>query len=401
MASNSRTSCMPMPVCQDANHTFSDNSRILPNATDFDGDATKYDWVVDKGNIIKANSSDGALVMILTESNGGTRLSSTRYVHYGTITARVKTGRWAGVVTAFITMSDIKDEIDWEFPGAQTTQGQTNFFWQGFIPQTTNGETEKGLSDTYDDYHDYTVDWQPSSLTWSIDGKTVRTVQASTTQNGSVTQFPSTPGRIQLSLWPAGINGTAPGTIQWAGGMINWNDPDYTSAGDQFQAYISSVSVKCADPTPVGNMSSYVYGSNSSTSTPNVTLSSASTLLEGAASTSSISASLAKKIGIVAAVALFALIVSALLIRACLQRRRRKARASETTAPGFGGQTYSSLKDSTVNLADTHVPDLDYGGNQYPPAPPAYGGQQSYNSAPQYGSGRPPYGSQQQQFRRY
>jgi hypothetical protein len=26
--------------------------------------------------------------MILTETNGGTRLSSTRYVHYGTITAR-------------------------------------------------------------------------------------------------------------------------------------------------------------------------------------------------------------------------------------------------------------------------------------------------------------------------
>jgi hypothetical protein len=106
--------------------------------------------------------------MILTEANGGTRLSSTRYVHYGTITARskrlqltpivrtyaiaVKTGRWAGVVTAFITMSDIKDEIDWEFPvctlskiefnsfddcighqGAETTQGQTNYFWQGVM----------------------------------------------------------------------------------------------------------------------------------------------------------------------------------------------------------------------------------------------------------------------------
>lgn len=45
----------------------------------------------------------------------------------------VKTGRWAGVVTAFITMSDIKDEIDWEFPGAATTEGQTNYFWQGVI----------------------------------------------------------------------------------------------------------------------------------------------------------------------------------------------------------------------------------------------------------------------------
>jgi len=30
-------------------------------------------------------------------------------------------------------MSDIKDEIDWEFPGATTTEAQSNFFWQGVI----------------------------------------------------------------------------------------------------------------------------------------------------------------------------------------------------------------------------------------------------------------------------
>ncbi len=30
-------------------------------------------------------------------------------------------------------MSDIKDEIDWEFPGDQVTEGQSNFFWQGVI----------------------------------------------------------------------------------------------------------------------------------------------------------------------------------------------------------------------------------------------------------------------------
>lgn len=30
-------------------------------------------------------------------------------------------------------MSDIKDEIDWEFPGAKTTEGQTNYFWQGVV----------------------------------------------------------------------------------------------------------------------------------------------------------------------------------------------------------------------------------------------------------------------------
>jgi len=391
LASNSVTSCMPMPVCQNANHTFADNSRILPNATDFDGNATQYDWVVDKGNIINTNTSGGALGMILTETNGGTRLSSTRYVHYGTITARVKTGRWAGVVTAFITMSDIKDEIDWEFPGNQTTQGQTNYFWQGVIPQTTNGETENGLSDTYNDYHDYTIDWQPDSLSWLIDGKNVRTIQASSTKNGSVTQLPNTPSRIQMSLWPAGINSSAAGTIAWSGGMINWDDPDYTAASNQFQAFVSSVSVQCADPTSSGaNMTSYVYGSNSSTSTPNITMSSASTLLEGASdSSSSVSSATAKKIGIIAAIAVLALIISALLVRACVQARRRKARAGATTVPGFGGQAYSSLKDSSINVSD-----------QYPPSPPAYGGQQSFNPPPQYGAGSQPYGSQQQ-FRRY
>jgi hypothetical protein len=45
---------------------------------------TGSDWIMDSGNITKSN--DG-LNMLLTESNGGTRLSSTRYVHYGTITA--------------------------------------------------------------------------------------------------------------------------------------------------------------------------------------------------------------------------------------------------------------------------------------------------------------------------
>jgi hypothetical protein len=30
-------------------------------------------------------------------------------------------------------MSSIRDEIDWEWPGANTTQAQTNFFWQGVV----------------------------------------------------------------------------------------------------------------------------------------------------------------------------------------------------------------------------------------------------------------------------
>lgn len=72
-------------------------------------------------------------------------------------------------------MSDIKDEIDWEFPGNTTTQGQTNYFWQGVVGKSssqlsqkrdltvgssvtpTHGTTVDGLADTFQNYHDYTV----------------------------------------------------------------------------------------------------------------------------------------------------------------------------------------------------------------------------------------------------
>jgi beta-glucanase (GH16 family) len=358
-----------MPVCQDANHTFADNSMILANATEFDGNSTQYDWVLDKGNIVNTNSSGGELEMILTESNGGTRLSSTRYVHYGTITARVKTSHWAGVVTAFITMSSIKDEIDWEWPGDQTSQAQTNYFWQGVIPPTTAGQTEKGLTDTSNNYHEYTIDWQQDALNFLIDGQNVRTLKASDAMNGGVSQFPNTPSRIQLSLWPAGISSSAPGTVQWAGGMINWNDPDYVSAG-RFSATVSSVSVKCADSATIGNMTGYVYGSNSTTSTPNITLSTESTLLAGSSSSTS-SSGTTSKIGKYAAIGgagLVALIIVALIVRKCTQKKR----ATPTTALGgfaTGAQTYQPLNENhsmtNVGYNPSYNPQQGYGQQGY------------------------------------
>ena len=46
----------------------------------------KQPWVtLDKGEL--SLTTDNEVVLILTESNGGTRISSTRYVHYGKITA--------------------------------------------------------------------------------------------------------------------------------------------------------------------------------------------------------------------------------------------------------------------------------------------------------------------------
>lgn len=50
---------------------------------------------------------------------------------YGKTSARLKTSRGKGVVTAFILLSDVKDEIDYEFIGTQLDHAQTNYYFQG------------------------------------------------------------------------------------------------------------------------------------------------------------------------------------------------------------------------------------------------------------------------------
>ena len=47
----------------------------------------RIDWVLNQGTIFNTNYSGGELALILTQNNGGTRISSTRYVHHGKITA--------------------------------------------------------------------------------------------------------------------------------------------------------------------------------------------------------------------------------------------------------------------------------------------------------------------------
>lgn len=58
---------------------------VIANATTFNGNVSLADWTLDKGDL--SLTKDNEVALILTETNGGTRISSTRYVHYGQITA--------------------------------------------------------------------------------------------------------------------------------------------------------------------------------------------------------------------------------------------------------------------------------------------------------------------------
>jgi len=165
------------------------------------------------------------------------------------------------VVTAFILLGDSKDEIDFEFVGVELESAQTNFYSQG-VPVYTNGGNTTGLSDVHANMHDYEIDWQPDTITWSIDGNMVRTLNREDTWNATANRyfFPQTPCQVQLSLWPGGLSTNGQGTIDWAGGLVQW-DSSYMTNG-YYYAQFDSVSIECYDPPSGANVQgskSYIF----------------------------------------------------------------------------------------------------------------------------------------------
>lgn len=119
------------------------------------------------------------------------------------------------------------------------------------------------LSDTFNNYHDYTIDWTPDKITWSIDGQVGRTKERKDTWNATSNQweYPQTPARVQISIWPGGLASNAKGTIDWAGGEIDWNGDDIQTNGYYYTQF-ESVEVKCfnAPSAPGTNKGkSYTY----------------------------------------------------------------------------------------------------------------------------------------------
>jgi len=103
-----------------------DTTKIAPK-TQYLGDTSKFDWVADGLPLV----SNGQLYLTMAKDTVGTVMASTAYVWYGKISVTMKTSRGNGVVTAFIMMSDVKDEIDYEWVGADLKTTQTNFYWNG------------------------------------------------------------------------------------------------------------------------------------------------------------------------------------------------------------------------------------------------------------------------------
>jgi beta-glucanase (GH16 family) len=105
------------------------------------------------------------------------------------------------------------------------------------------------LANTFENYHTYEIDWTPDTITWKVDGQVGRTKNRADTWNATSNQwdFPQTPARVQLSLWPGGLPSNGQGTIDWAGGLVDWQSPDMTNG--YYYATFQSVTISCYNGT--------------------------------------------------------------------------------------------------------------------------------------------------------
>lgn len=132
-------------------------------------------------------------------------------------------------------------------------------------PPGTNSKNITDLSDTYQNFHDYEIQWTPDQVVWLVDGKVGRTLKKSDTWNATTNQFdfPQTPARVQLSIWPGGNATNSEYTIEWAGGEIDWNSEDIRNYGYDFATF-SEVSIECfnASSAPGTNKGKGYYYNN-------------------------------------------------------------------------------------------------------------------------------------------
>ena len=194
--------------------------------------------------------TNGLLDLHLTKNKGGTRLSITDTLHYGTIEATLKVSPGMNVVSSFILMAENKDEIDFEFVQNtlnKTNVIQTNYFYKGIPIFDKNAKMYKTKNPLADFYHTYSIHWTPDFYEWRFNKYTLRKLFRNETKN-----YPDSPSKVQFGIWEAKPS-------SWAGTGINLNSQPYILS-------IKSLKLSC-NSTTASTTSTTSYESESAITT--------------------------------------------------------------------------------------------------------------------------------------
>ncbi|MBE7182298.1 MAG: family 16 glycosylhydrolase [Terriglobus roseus] len=192
-------------------------------------------WAMTSGGM--KTSPKGGLFQINSIDDGPT-IASNFHIHFGSVEITMQAAPGAGIVSTYVMESMDLDEIDVEIIGSETGRIQSNYFGKGNTTTYDRGEYHP-VNSPQTTFHTYKVDWKPDTTQWYVDGQLVRTLHYADAVGGK--NYPQTPCNIRIGNWVAGHPGNNPGTIQWAGGLANFNNAP-------FNMYVTKVNIQNYNP---------------------------------------------------------------------------------------------------------------------------------------------------------
>lgn len=188
----------------------------------FNGTQDENIWATTNGEIDW--TENGAEFSIKKKLDSPT-LQSKFYIFFGIVESHVKMAKGGGIISSVVLQSDDLDEIDWEWVGYNTSQVQSNYYGKGNDSSYDRGGYHD-VSNADTEFHNYTTYWTKDKVEWWLDQELVRTLNYEDALDGK--NFPQTPSNVRFGIWPAGDSGNAQGTIEWAGGEVDYDKGPYT-----------------------------------------------------------------------------------------------------------------------------------------------------------------------------
>lgn len=127
---------------------------------------------------------------------------------YGKYVMHMRAAKGSGLISAFFLWKNGSElpEVPWEEVDIEVMGKDNAESWQsniitGLGSSRATSEQEHLADFSFgDDYHTFTLEWTPNSLTWSVDGEIVRT--ANTMNNEQVDDLVS-PAEMRFNVWPS------------------------------------------------------------------------------------------------------------------------------------------------------------------------------------------------------
>ncbi|KAG8352576.1 hypothetical protein FVEN_g9417 [Fusarium venenatum] len=236
------SSCNPMKQSCDANPGLASSSYSV----DFTKGSDDDNWEGTGHGDVKY-TSEGAEFTINKQGQSPT-IQTKWYMFFGRVEIHMKAAPGQGIVSSIVLLSDILDEVDWEFLGGRDAETQTNFYAKGSTDNTQS--LTFPVENTQSEFHNYTVHWTQESCAWYINGVSVRTLNFAEARGGE--NYPQTPMRVKLGIWAGGdVDDNAEGTVEWAGGETDFSKIPFTMT-------VQKVKVENLNPAE-----SYSYGDRS------------------------------------------------------------------------------------------------------------------------------------------